>query len=166
MIELPFGKGKPLARQGVPAALLGGFQLGITYEFQSGALLDFGNLFFYGDLKDIPLKGKKTFSRWFNTENFERNAARAPAAYHRRVFPTRVPDVRADWTNHWSGSLQREFRFLERFGLQFRMDVLNLLNRTQMAAPVTNPLATNFAECTQQAWTTKRFLQFQLRLAF
>jgi hypothetical protein len=46
------------------------------------------------------------------------------------------------------------------------MDVLNLLNRTQMAAPVTNPLATNFAECTQQAWTTKRFLQFQLRLAF
>ena len=166
VIELPFGKSKPLARQGVPAALLGGFQLGITYEFQSGALLDFGNLFFYGDLKEIPLKGKKTFSRWFNTENFERNAARAPAAYHRRVFPTRVPDVRADWTNHWNGSLQREFRFVERFGLQFRMDVLNLLNRTQMAAPVTNPLATNFAECTQQAWTTKRFLQFQLRLAF
>ncbi len=166
VVELPFGKGKPLARGGAPALLLGGFQLGITYEFQSGALLDFGNLFYYGDLKDIPLKGSKTFGRWFNTASFERNASKAPASYHRRVFPTRVPDVRADWTNHWSGSLQREFRFLERFGLQFRLDVLNLLNRTQMAAPVTNPLATNFAECTQQAWTTKRFLQFQLRLAF
>jgi len=166
VVELPFGKGKPLARGGVPALLLGGFQLGVTYEFQSGALLDFGNLFYYGDLKDIPLKGSKTFARWFNTANFERNASKAPASYHRRVFPTRVADVRADWTNHWSGSLQREFRFLERLGLQFRMDVLNLLNRTQMAAPVTNPLATNFAECTQQAWTTKRFLQFQLRLAF
>ncbi len=165
VIELPFGKGKPLARSGVPAAVLGGFQLGITYEFQSGALLDFGNLFYYGDLKDIPLKNK-TFSKWFNTDNFERVATRAPAAYHRRVFPTRVADVRADWTNHWNGSLQREFRFLERFGLQFRMDVLNLTNRTQMAAPVVNPLATNFAECTQQAWTTKRFLQFQLRLQF
>jgi len=165
VIELPFGKDKPLARSGFLAALLGGFQLSLTYEFQSGALLDFGNLFYYGDLKDIPLKNK-TFSKWFNTDKFERSASRAPASFHRRVFPTRVADVRADWTNHWNASLQREFRFLERFGLQFRLDVLNLTNRTQMAAPVVNPLATNFAECTQQAWTTKRFLQFQLRLQF
>jgi len=165
VFELPFGKGKPLASRGVPAALLGGFQIGLTYEYQSGALLDFGNLFYYGDLKDIPL-AEKTFSQWFNTANFERNASRAPAAYHRRVFPTRVDDVRADATNHWGGSIQRELRILERFGVQFRADVLNLTNRTQMAAPATSPVATNFAECTQQAWTTKRFLQLQLRVAF
>ncbi len=165
VFELPFGKGKPLAGGGVPAAVLGGFQFGMSYEYQSGGLLDFGNLFFYGDLKDIPLS-ERTFGRWFNTEGFERTASKAPASYHRRVFPTRVPGVRGDITNQLSGSVQREVRIRERLGVQFRADVLNLLNRTQMAAPVTNPLATNFGECTQQAWTTKRFLQLQLRVTF
>ncbi len=165
VFEPPFGKGKPLASRGVPAAVLGGFQLGITYEFQSGALLDFGNLFFYGDVKNIPLENK-TFSRWFNTADFERNSSKAPASYHKRVFPTRVDGVRADTTNHWNASVQREVRIWETLGVQFRVDFLNLLNRTQMAAPVTNPLATNFAECTTQAWTTKRFLQFQVRVSF
>lgn len=165
VFELPFGKGKPLASGGVLSAVLGGFQVGLTYEFQSGALLGFGNLFYYGDLKDIPLENK-TFSQWFNTANFERNASRAPASYHRRVFPTEVDGVRADVTNHWNSSIQREIRLLERFGVQFRADLLNLANRTQMAAPVTTPTATNFGECTTQAWTTKRFLQLQLRVAF
>lgn len=165
VFELPFGSGKPLASRGVLAALLGGFQVGMSYEFQSGQLLDFGNLFYYGNPKDIRA-GEKTFSRWFNTDGFERTASRAPAAYHRRVFPTRVDGVRGDITNQLSGSLQREIRIRERLGVQFRADVLNLVNRTQMAAPVTNPLATNFGEVTTQAWTTKRFLQLQLRVTF
>jgi hypothetical protein len=143
----------------------GGFRLGLTYEFQSGALLDFGNLYYYRDLKNTP-RADKTFSGWFNTADLERVASKTPASYHRRIFPARVEDVRADVTNIWSGSIQRAVRFLERVGLEFRVDMLNLANRTQMAVPATSPVTTNFAECTQQAWTTKRFVQLQLRLRF
>jgi len=105
VFELPFGRNKPLASSGILAALLGGFQLGLVYELQCGALLDFANLFHYGDLKDIPVQ-EKTFSQWFSTAGFERSASRAPASYHRRVFPTRVRDVRAEITNNWNGSIQ------------------------------------------------------------
>ena len=52
--EFPFGRTKPwLNDGGVAAALLGGWQTGATFEYQPGALLDWGNLFFNGDLSAI-----------------------------------------------------------------------------------------------------------------
>ena len=49
--EFPFGRTKPFLNDGgVAAALLGGWQTGATFEYQPGALLDWGNLFFNGDL--------------------------------------------------------------------------------------------------------------------
>lgn len=163
--ELPFGRGRAFARSGVWSALFGGFQVALRYEFQPGPLLDFGNLFYYGQLGDIA-GGERTFARWFNTDNFERTAAKTPAAFHRRMFPTRVDNVRADMTNIWSGNVQREFRFLERYSLQFRVDALNLQNRTQMDSPSTSPISTDFGRCTSQSLTTNRWIQFQLRFAF
>lgn len=165
IFELPFGKGRPLAKTGLPSVLFGGFQVGLTYEFSPGPLLDFGNLFYYGNLDDIT-KGERTLDRWFNTDGFERNAAKAPAAFHRRVFPTRVEGLRGDLTNIWNGNAIREFRFRERGVLQFRFDALNLMNRTQFQDPNVNPLSTNFGKVTAQSNTDKRTIQLQLRLRF
>lgn len=163
--ELPFGKGRAFAQQGLESMLLGGWQMGVTYEFQPGALIDFGNLFYNGNLSDINT-GTRTFAQWFNTAGFVRDPAKQPAAYQARVFPTRIDGLRADFTNIVNGCLQREFRIRERGKLQFRVDALNLQNRSQMAAPVVDPTATNFAQITAQSRTQNRFYQFQLRFRF
>ncbi len=163
--ELPFGKRRAYANQGLASHLAGGWQLGVSWEAQPGPLLDFGNLFHNGGLDQINT-GARTFNRWFNTDGFERAAARAPAAFHSRVFPTRVDGLRADHTNAWNTNLLRDFRITERVGFQLRMEALNVFNRTQFGAPVTNPVATNFGQVTVQSQTNKRFLQFTGRITF
>ena len=163
--QLPFGKGRRWATRGFWSYLLGGYQVAATYEFQPGPLLDWGNLFYYGNLEDIK-KGPRTLDRWFNTDNFERSAAKGPAAFHRRVFPTRVSGVRADGTNQWNANAQREFTLKEGWVLQFRVDALNLANRTQFEAPNTNPYSTDFGRVTSQTNTRNRFIQAQVRLRF
>jgi hypothetical protein len=145
--------------------IAGGWQIGVAWEAQPGPLLDFGNLFYYGNLEDIR-SDTRGLNRWFNTENFERNASRAPAAFHRRVFPTRVNGLRADHTNNWNTNVLREFQFAERVRFQARLEALNVFNRTQFAAPVTNPLATNFAALTVVSQTNKRVLQLTGRITF
>jgi hypothetical protein len=147
-------------------AVLGGWQLAATYEWQPGPLLDFGNIFYYGnDVNDIK-NVQRTWDRWFNTDNFERVAANGPAAYHVRVFPTRIPGLRADSTNQWNANIAKNFRLTEAATLQLRLDALNLQNRSQMAAPVTDPYNTNFGRITSQTSATNRWLQVQARIQF
>jgi len=163
--QLPFGRKRALLNRGWLSHLVGGFQVAATYEYQPGPLLDWGNLFYYGNLEDIKT-GVRTLDRWFNTDGFERQASRGPAAYHRRVFPTRVPGLRADGANQWNANLQREFVLKESLSLQFRVDALNLANRTQFEAPNTSPYSTDFGRVTSQTNTRNRFIQAQVRLRF
>ena len=48
--ELPFGKGRALAQSGILNHIVGGWQVALTYEYQPGPLLSWGNIFYYGDL--------------------------------------------------------------------------------------------------------------------
>jgi len=163
--KLPCGKGKTWLQSGLLNWMFGGWQLAATYVYQPGPLLVFGNLFYYGDLKDIT-KGARTLDRWFNTDNFERNAAKAPAEFHKRVFPTVIPGLRADSQNRWNANLQREFGATERLKLQFRIDALNLFNRSHFSSPNTDPLSSNFGKVTSELQNDKRWIQFQARLRF
>ncbi len=163
--ELPFGQGRALLTRGLPSLIAGGWQIGVTYEYQPGAYLSFSNLFYYGDLDDIRVDNP-ALGRWFNTDNFEKNASKAPASYHSRVFPTYVSGITADMTNQWNANVVRQFRLSERVRLQLRLDALNLQNRSQFAAPATDPLSTNFGKVTSQSSTHNRFLQIQGRIQF
>jgi hypothetical protein len=162
--ELPFGKGKPLASRGIAAKIAGGFQLAGTYEYQSGPLLSFGNLFYNGNLADIA-KGPHSLAEWFNTDNFVTSAAAAPASYQARVFPKYVDQLRAAPTSIWNSNIQREFVLLERMRLQFRFDVLNLFNHTTFAGPDTNPLNSTFGKVLSTTGQPRR-LQIQVKLRF
>lgn len=165
ILELPFGRNKPLARTGIWKALFGGWQVAATYELQPGPLLAWGNLFYYGKLEDINT-GQRTLDRWFNTDNFERSSAKGPAAFQRRVFPEFIGGLRADGLNRWDANLQREFKVREQVSVQFRVDMLNLANRAQFAAPNLDPYSTNFGKVTDNTSTTPRFLLFQVRVKF
>jgi len=170
ILQLPFGRGRAYLQGGVAGHILGGWQIALTYEFQSGPLLAWGNIFYYGDLaafeKDAT-STPRTLEQWFNTNlPFERNSARTPAAYHVRVFPRYFTKLRADGLKQWNGNLMREFRITERVRLQLRADAMNLQNRSQMAAPDLNPLSTNFGRITSQTSSLNRNYQLQGRIQF
>ncbi len=163
--ELPFGRGRAFARSGIVSHIAGGFQAAATFEWQPGPLVNWGNVFYYGDLKNINT-GERSLDRWFNTSDFERVAARTPAAFHRRIFPTRIDGLRRDSTNQWNVNLQRDFRITERVVLQLRGDALNIQNRSQFSDPNTTPTSTDFGRITSQTNTRNRFIQVQARLRF
>jgi len=163
--ELPFGRGRAFAQSGIASAILGGWQIAAAFEWQPGALLDWGNLFYYGDLSNINT-GTRTLDRWFNTDGFERNSQRTPAAFQARVFPTRVDGVRGDGLNRLDANIQRDFRLHEGLTLQLRMDALNAANHSQFENPSVDPLSTNFGRVTNNTSSTMRFLLFQARIRF
>jgi len=163
--ELPFGKGRPFLKAGILSWVLGGFRLGATYEYQTVLLLDFSNLFYYGNLGDIA-SGPQTLDHWFNTDNFERSSSKAPAAFQRRVFPTRVDNVRGDMMNVWNLNAQQDFPLTETVRMEVRMDALNAMNRTIFNVPSANPLSSDFAKVTGVTDTSNRKLQLQARIRF
>jgi len=166
--EWPFGRGKRFAGNAGRALnlLIGGWQTAATYEFQPGGLVDWGNVFYSGSDIGAITNVDKTGDKWFNTDNFERNAANVPNEYNRRVFPTRVPDLRADKTSLWNGNMSKSLRFTERLSMQLRFDALNIQNRSQMQGPNSDPTSTNFGRITSQTAATNRWLQIQARITF
>jgi hypothetical protein len=163
--ELPFGRGRSFARSGLASALFGGWQVAATYEWQPGPLLDWGNLFYYGELDSINT-GTRSLDRWFNTEGFERDAQKTPAAFQARLFPTRVSGLRGDGLNRMDANIQRDIRVTERVTLQLKMDALNVANHSQFENPNLDPTSTNFGRVTNNTSSTMRFLLFQARIRF
>jgi hypothetical protein len=166
--ELPFGRGKRLLGSiGRPANLvLGGWQMATTYEWQPGGLLDFGNVFYRGTDPEDVKNVNRTFDTWFNTADFVRVAAQAPTSFQARTFPTRIGGLRAHSTHQWNANIAKNIRWDERFNVQLRFDALNVLNRSQMAGPVMDPLNSNFGKITSQTSATNRWLQVQMRVTF
>jgi hypothetical protein len=167
--SLPIGKGRKLlgnANRFVDMAV-GGWQFAATYEWQPGPLLNFGNLFYYGsDLNNLK-NVNRTWDAWFNTADFERTAARGPAGYHVRVFPTRIDGLRQDSTNQWNANASKSFNLNERgANLQLRVNALNVQNRSQMAGPNLDPFNTQFGRVLAQTAATNRWIEVQARIQF
>ncbi len=168
IVELPFGENKRwLSNAGLARAVLGGWQVSGIYHLQSGRVISWGNLFYYGDnYKDIRLsRGERDRARWFNTDLFERASAKQPASFHRRVFPSRFDFLRGDYMNQLDMSLQREMRLAGRTRFQVRVDAINALNNVQWDQPNTSATSANFGVVTQQ-WNTSRWIQLQGRFVF
>ena len=165
--ELPFGRGRRfLADGGVLGMILGGWQTGQTFEWQPGPLLQFGNVFFYGDLDQIAIDGP-TLDQWFNVEaGFERNSTRIPAEFQERLFPLRIDGLRGHATLLLNSSISRTFPLVGRSTLQIRLDAANVLNRQQFANPQLNPVATDFGRVTANANTEPRFLILMSKVTF
>ncbi len=165
--ELPFGRGRRFfSNGGLMGMILGGWQTGQTFEWQPGPLLQFANIFFYGNPDDISLS-EPTLNRWFDVDaGFERSATRIPADFQERLFPLRVDGLRGHSTLLLNSSISRSFPLIGRSMLQIRLDAANVLNRQQFANPQLNPTATDFGRVTANANTEPRFLILMSKVTF
>jgi hypothetical protein len=174
-VELPFGKSKKfLNNGGVLAAIVSGWQTSGNFEYQPGALLQWSgnaigpvnNIFFYGNLEDIAIDNP-TPERWFNADaGFERNPARTPANFQKRAFPFRVDGVRGQDLKVLNINFLRSVELPGRKTLQFRVDMLNALNRMHWGTPNLNPTSTQFGTVTSASTTIMRFVTFVTKLNF
>ncbi|MCZ2077262.1 MAG: TonB-dependent receptor [Bryobacterales bacterium] len=165
--EIPFGKGRRfLAGSPAPVrALVGGWQVSAVYQMYSGEPLGFGDVIFRGNIEDIPLPGKQTVNRWFNTDaGFERSSARQ-LSHHYRTFPIRFSGLRADNYNTWDISLLKNTEITEKVKFQFRAEFLNAFNHPTFLAPNTSVTSTAFGKVTGEA-TWPRFIQFGFKTIF
>jgi hypothetical protein len=165
--QLPFGRGRRyLSNGGVLSMILGGWQTGQTFEWQPGPLLQFGNVFFYGNVDDIA-RDDPTLDQWFNVDaGFERSSTRVPADFQERLFPFRIDGLRGDQTLLLNSSISRSFPLTGRSTLQIRLDAANMLNRQQFANPQLNPTSTDFGRVTANANTEPRFLILMSKVTF
>ena len=166
--ELPFGTDRAfLNNGGLLAGAVGGWQVAGNYDYQPGSLLgDWTNLFFYGNLSDIPVK-TPTLDRWFNTDaGFEKDPAKTPAGFQKRKFPFRVDGVRGQGLSFLNMSLTRVVGIGHHRQFQMRVDVQNLLNRQHWQNANTNPTSTNFGKVTTVTQNFMRFFTFAAKLNF
>jgi hypothetical protein len=166
--ELPFGRGRKFLSgiNGVADKFIGGWQVSAIFNKQSGQALAFGNLFFYGDVKDIPLpSSQRTPERWFNVDaGFERNSARQPSN-NVRTTPFRWAGVRADGINSWDVSVIKYVPITERIRLQFRGEFLNAFNHASFSPPNMTVTGTTFGTITDTLIHPRR-IQLGLKLTY
>ncbi len=167
--ELPFGRGRALlsGARGWLEHLVGGWQVQAIYQGQSGPPLGFGNIIFYGNIKDVTLPvGRRKAERWFNIDaGFERDSAKQ-LANNIRAFPPRFNDIRGDGFNQWDLSLFKNIRIRERLRLQLRAEAQNALNHAMFAAPNTTPTSTLFGQVSATQFPEQRRISMAAKLSF
>jgi hypothetical protein len=181
--ELPFGPGRAfLDRRGMLSQIARGWSVSGTYEYQPGALLNWGNIFFNGNLADIKKDNPEVAllpdgtidptKTWFNTNaGFVTATAEQPAAFQKRVFPFRVDGVRGQSFSMTNLSIARTFNVGGRRTFQFRTDIQNLFNRQHYQNPSVqngglNPTSSNFGQIRDVNNTVMRFITFNATLRF
>lgn len=174
--ELPFGHGKPFARDGVLSQIVGGFTVGSFYTYDSGLPItlsspNFCNCFGGGTSMRPMVTGQSTAvtggrqirngGLYFNPAAFT-----ATAPYQFGNAPRYLSDVRAPGTNNFDMLASRRFQLRERTSLDFRVEFFNAFNRVQFAGPNTSIASSSFGQIFLTQVNTARQIQASLRLSF
>ena len=166
--ELPFGRGRKwLATAPAPVRMsLGDWQVGAVFQAWSGQPLGFGDVPFYGDIKNIPLSaGQRTIDRWFNTDaGFEKSSAKQ-LSYHYRTAPFYYSAVRSDNMNTWDISLLKYINLSESAKIQIRAEAFNAFNHPSFSAPNTSVTSSAFGRVTADI-NLPRIVQFGIKVVF
>lgn len=164
--ELPFGKGKAVAggANRVVQQLVGGWQLQLTGQVNTGPPLSFGNALLVSGVNDIANGQGESLDRWFNVDAFNRNSPEQLAS-NLRTLSTRFSGVRAPGVQSWDISAIKNFRVHEKWRIQFRAEALNALNHSNLNPPNTDPTSTLFGKVTSTPGYP-RFIHFGLKVNF
>jgi len=191
--ELPFGKGRQWLQHGPAGYVVGDWRLSWIFQYQSGPMISWGNVYYYGSIDQLVSALNHTqihdkyIHYWYDPAadynnlinpaaagsgaipagfvGFEGRTAFQPGTYQARLMPQYIDALRADAINNWDIRVQRRFPIYERLSASFVFDLLNAANRVQYAAPNASPNSTSFGQVTSQA-NGPRQLQFMLRVDF
>ena len=177
MYELPFGRDRRfLTNGGVLASIAEGWTLGGAAEYQPGALLNWGNLFFTGNLEDIQKENPEIALRPDGSSTRRRPGSTLTQGSS-AIRPISQPASRSGCSHSASMAFVASIRRLcTRTSLahsawaaaefQFRVDIQNLLNRQHYANPNLDPTSTNFGQIRAVNNSVMRFITFNTKLNF
>jgi hypothetical protein len=169
--ELPFGRRKRFGSGviGLPAKLIGGWQVAGIYQYQTGPPLGFGDFIPNPAAPSCKItlpSDQRSRLQWFNTGCFDR-AVGDQLASEVRVQPLQFSDIRADGFAMLDLSIIKKIPIKERFSAEIRAEALNALNHTLFAAPNTNPTDSTFGQITASpGGGVPRTIQFGFFLRF
>jgi hypothetical protein len=182
--HFPFGKGRKWGSdwKGATDAVLGGWQLSASYQYQTGFPITWNNNVYYDpsrDPKDLKSTiGEKTdrgisgldYPGW-DTSGFYiaggpgRTDPLIQMGNNLRVFPSTLPDVRTHDLHLLDIGLFKTFSLPRGSQLQFRVEAINALNYTVLWNPVIDPRQANFGIINTDR-NNPRDIQLGLRLTF
>ena len=183
-LQLPFGKGRKWGADwsGVPQAILGGWGLSASYQYQTGFPLTWNTNPYYDperDPRDLRSNIGETVNgqiagldtpAW-DTSGFYipggtgRTDARLQMGNNVRTFPSTLPHVRTHDLNLLDVGLSKRFRLPRDMSLQIRMEAINALNYTVLWNPNVDPRNAAFGLINQDR-NNPRDLQIGARLTF
>jgi hypothetical protein len=165
--ELPFGQGRRFGSDVHPVVskIIGGWQIQGIYQYQTARIsANWGNIIFYGNLKDVP-SDNPTVERWFNTDaGFEKDSKKALAS-NVRTFPQRFNGIRPDPVSNIDLSVTKKTAITEGKEVQFRAEFVNAANHANFAAPNLDPTSASFGRVTA-AINYSRRIQLGLKFVF
>jgi hypothetical protein len=194
-LRLPFGREEHWGTSWNKAidAVLGGWQMSGTYQYQDGFPLSWGNLYYDGACGspeslvsrigekvsggvaglDVPAWDVSCF--YFHDAAVQTNGVDDPAKQRAdqriqlgnnvRYFPSTLPHTRTDNLHLLDIGLYKNFSFGHGMKLQFRMEAINALNYTVLWNPDTNPRNSTFGFINQDRNNPRDF-QLGLRFTF
>ncbi len=156
--ELPFGKGKFASGLGAVNKVIGGWQWSAMYIYQTGQAVSLPSAVATGT---SPTVDNPTIDRWFNGASM----AVLPAFTARRI-PYFWSGLRVPAINNWDmGFIKNTMVYKERVKLQFRVEMINALNRVWFGGLDTGITSATYTQLTGQA-NQPRNVQVGLKLNF
>ncbi len=184
LYELPFGKGKQFAHEGVLSYIVGGFRTSGVYTYYQGRpfTINGGSLSSaldpYGAATaTVNVIGKVTYvgspDCWFYAAKNSKCAGKAPAGLTDafQLAPAGVignsgrNTLRGPGVNVFDATLLREFPLHDTANLEFRWEVFNVTNTTEFGQPNNNFSSGSTGQITSLAGDP-RVMQLALRLSF
>jgi hypothetical protein len=197
-MELPFGRNGIWGKEwnGVLDAVLGGWRLSGTYQYQSGFPLTWNNSLFWdegcgdpknlksnigksvaGGIAGLDVPGWDTSCFYFHDAPVQTNGVddivkqradpRIQMGNNVRYFPSTLPDVRSHHLNLFDFGIGKNFGLPHGSTLQFRIEMINALNYTVLWNPGLDPRATSgLFGIVNQDRNNPRDIQLGLRFTF
>ncbi len=172
--QLPVGKGKRFGSgmNAVADAVIGGWQISGIINMADGLPLQFtapSSISIYGfgvqrpnvaNRKDLRLP-KQGPDLWFN-----KSATTAPAPFTVGNLSRWVPNIRFGATRNADMSIQKYFRYKERYRAQLRAEFFNAFNRPQFGRADTNIASGSFGTVSGVTNYGARNIQLGLKIDF
>ena len=156
---LPFGKGRKYMNSNrVLDCIAGGWAMSHFFMWNSGPLLNFGDMTATGD----PTISNPTRNRYFDTSKFS-----VLTPYTPRTNPWYYPGLRGFGYWCWDATAVKYFPVTERVKLELRMEFYNFTNTYMPAQPVTDINKSTFGRSIDMApGNLGREVQYSARIHF